>query len=75
MTLLIIKGKIIHLACRSWGSLDICSIYVELAEEYKHMDAVSDPPRRNILARHLREVIGLLEQRVSLTIPRHRFSC
>jgi len=39
------------------------SIYIELADEYKHMDAASDPPRRNILARHLREVIGLLEQR------------
>ena len=43
-----------------------CSVYVELADQYKVMDAVSDVPRRNMLARHLREVVDILEQKVSL---------
>lgn len=42
------------------------SVYVELADQYKVMDAVSDVPRRNMLARHLREVVDILEQKVSL---------
>ena len=41
------------------------SVYVELADQYKVMDAVSDVPRRNMLARHLREVVDILEQKVS----------
>ena len=28
------------------------------------MDAVSDVPRRNVLARHLKEVVDVLEQKV-----------
>ncbi|KAF9561056.1 hypothetical protein CPC08DRAFT_446461 [Agrocybe pediades] len=39
------------------------SIYVELADQYKVMDAASDVPRRNLLARHLREVVDVLEQK------------
>ncbi|KAF8158574.1 hypothetical protein B0H34DRAFT_464811 [Crassisporium funariophilum] len=39
------------------------SVYVELADQYKVMDAVSDVPRRNMLARHLREVVDILEQK------------
>lgn len=39
-------------------------MYVELADQYKVMDAVSDVYRRNILAQHLREVIDILEQKV-----------
>ena len=39
---------------------------MELADQYKDMDAVSDVPRRNMLARHLREVVDILEQKVSL---------
>ena len=38
---------------------------MELADQYKVMDAVSDVPRRNMLARHLREVVDILEQKVS----------
>ena len=38
---------------------------VELADQYKIMDAVSDVPRRNLLARHLREVVDILELKVS----------
>ncbi|KAF5369106.1 hypothetical protein D9615_010432 [Tricholomella constricta] len=38
-------------------------IYVELADQYKDMDPVSDVPRRNILAKHLREVVDILEQK------------
>ncbi|KAG6812112.1 hypothetical protein H0H92_004341 [Tricholoma furcatifolium] len=38
-------------------------IYVELAEQYKDMDPVSDVPRRNLLAQHLREVVDVLEQK------------
>jgi hypothetical protein len=43
------------------------SVYVELADQYKVMDAVSDVPRRNMLARHLREVVDILEQKVYAT--------
>ncbi|KAJ3715531.1 hypothetical protein C8R42DRAFT_681168 [Lentinula raphanica] len=39
------------------------SVYVELADQYKDMDPVSDVPRRNVLARHLREVVDILEQK------------
>ncbi|KAF8969022.1 hypothetical protein BDZ97DRAFT_1754952 [Flammula alnicola] len=39
------------------------SIYVELADQYKIMDAASDVPRRNTLAKHLREVVDILEQK------------
>ncbi|KAG5353911.1 hypothetical protein C0989_000154 [Termitomyces sp. Mn162] len=38
-------------------------VYVELAEQYKDMDPVSDVARRNLLAKHLREVIDVLEQK------------
>ncbi|KAJ7069924.1 hypothetical protein C8F01DRAFT_537008 [Mycena amicta] len=39
------------------------SIYVELADQYKEMDAASDVPKRNLLAKHLREVVDVLEQK------------
>ncbi|KAF7299131.1 AAA family ATPase [Mycena indigotica] len=39
------------------------SVYVELADQYKEMDAVSDVPKRNLLAKHLREVVDILEQK------------
>ncbi|KAF9049540.1 hypothetical protein BDZ89DRAFT_1242391 [Hymenopellis radicata] len=39
------------------------SVYVELADQYKVMDAVSDVPKRNLVARHLREVVDILEQK------------
>ncbi|KIY46586.1 hypothetical protein FISHEDRAFT_75505 [Fistulina hepatica ATCC 64428] len=39
------------------------SVYCELADQYKEMDAVSDVRRRNILAQHLREVVDILEQK------------
>lgn len=41
------------------------SIYVELADQYKDMDPVSNVVKRNVLADHLREVIDILEQKVS----------
>jgi len=40
-----------------------CSIYIELADQYKDMDPVSDVPKRNMLAQHLREVVDILEQK------------
>jgi hypothetical protein len=40
-------------------------MYVELADEYKILDAASNVPKRNTLAQHLREVIDILEQKVS----------
>jgi hypothetical protein len=40
------------------------SIYTELADQYKVMDAASNVVKRNVLAQHLREVIDVLEQRV-----------
>ncbi|KAL0960815.1 hypothetical protein HGRIS_005834 [Hohenbuehelia grisea] len=39
------------------------SIYIELADQYKVMDAVSNVPKRNLLAHHLREVVDILEQK------------
>ncbi|KAF7346150.1 AAA family ATPase [Mycena sanguinolenta] len=39
------------------------SVYCELADQYKEMDAVSDVPKRNMLAKHLREVVDILEQK------------
>ncbi|KAL0066156.1 hypothetical protein AAF712_006781 [Marasmius tenuissimus] len=38
-------------------------VYVELADEYKDMDPISDVPKRNLLAQHLREVVDILEQK------------
>ncbi|KAF9447291.1 hypothetical protein P691DRAFT_802613 [Macrolepiota fuliginosa MF-IS2] len=37
------------------------SIYVELADQYKEMDAASNVAKRNTLAKHLREVVDILE--------------
>lgn len=45
----------------------LSSIYVELADQYKEMDPVSDVPRRNMLAKHLREVVDVLERKVRLS--------
>lgn len=39
-------------------------IYIELAEQYALMDAASNVVKRNVLADHLREVIGILEEKV-----------
>lgn len=39
-------------------------IYVELSDQYKVMDAVSNVVKRNVVAEHLREVIDVLEQKV-----------
>ena len=40
-------------------------IYIELADQYKDIDPVSNVAKRNVLAEHLREVIDILEQKVS----------
>ena len=45
------------------------SIYVELADQYKDMDPVSNVVKRNVLADHLREVIDILEQKVGDSGP------
>ena len=37
---------------------------MELADQYKDMDPVSNVVKRNVLADHLREVIDILEQKV-----------
>ncbi|KAI0819182.1 hypothetical protein BC628DRAFT_1333636 [Trametes gibbosa] len=39
------------------------SIYIELADQYKDMDPVSNVVKRNVLADHLREVIDIMEQK------------
>jgi hypothetical protein len=44
----------------------VSSVYVELADQYKEMDPVSDVPRRNMLAKHLKEVVDILEQKVRI---------
>ncbi|KAI0785196.1 hypothetical protein C8Q75DRAFT_893963 [Abortiporus biennis] len=38
-------------------------IYTELAEQYRIIDAASNSVKRNVLARHLQDVIDLLEQK------------
>lgn len=48
-----------------------CSIYVELADQYKEIDAVSNVAKRNVLAEHLREVIDILEQKVHSSKASH----
>ena len=68
MILLIIKGMWHDRSQRWW----VCTeggganrIYTELADQYKIMDAASNVVKRNVLAQHLRDVIDVLEQRVS----------
>ncbi|KAJ8518105.1 hypothetical protein ONZ45_g4789 [Pleurotus djamor] len=39
------------------------SIYVELADQYKDMDPISNVRKRNMLAQHLREVVDVIEQK------------
>ncbi|KAF4569937.1 hypothetical protein EYR40_008916 [Pleurotus pulmonarius] len=39
------------------------SIYVELADQYKDMDPVSNVRKRNLLAQHLHEVVDTMEQK------------
>ena len=48
------------------------SVYCELADQYKDMDPVSDVARRNLLAKHLKEVVDILEEKVPswLLVPR-----
>ncbi len=50
------------------------SVYVELADQYKVMDATSDVRRRNMLAQHLREVVDILEQKVGCVLCQCCFS-
>ncbi|KAL5482601.1 hypothetical protein ACEPAI_9195 [Sanghuangporus weigelae] len=38
-------------------------IYIELADQYKIIDAASNVAKRNVLAEHLKEVISTLEQK------------
>jgi hypothetical protein len=62
--------RYIHLSA-VWGSALLTiwfSVYVELADQYKHMDAVSDVPKRNMLAKHLKEVVDILEQKVRFVL-------
>lgn len=39
-------------------------IYIELSDQYKEMDAISNVVKRNVVAQHLKEVIDVLEQKV-----------
>ncbi len=66
MTLPIIKGALSPADGAGLRlTLFLCySIYVELADQYKEIDAVSNVAKRNVLAEHLREVIDILEQKV-----------
>ena len=45
---------------QSW----VTRIYVELSDQYKEMDAISNVAKRNVVAQHLKEVIDVLEQKV-----------
>ncbi|TCD64523.1 hypothetical protein EIP91_003990 [Steccherinum ochraceum] len=39
------------------------AIYVELADQYKVIDAVSNVAKRNVLAQHVHEIVDILEQK------------
>jgi hypothetical protein len=39
------------------------SIYIELADQYKVIDATGNVAKRNILAEHLKDVINTVEQK------------
>ena len=56
----VLPKVIFHIADRTHCT----SVYVELADQYKDMDPVSDVPKRNFLAQHLRDVVDILEQKV-----------
>lgn len=45
----------------------MCSIYIELADQYKAIDATSNVAKRNVLAEHLQDVIRVLERKVRLS--------
>lgn len=57
-----------HHAHVYWRTYVLSSIYVELADQYKLMDAVSNVAKRNIVAGNLREVIDILEQKVKRSV-------
>lgn len=50
-------------------------MYVELAEQYKIVDAASDVAKRNLVAQHLREVIDIIEQKVSTSFSYLSVTC
>lgn len=66
MTLHITKGAFGCHVFRECSLLTFpsCSIYVELADQYKDMDPVSNVRKRNMLAQHLHEVVDTMEQKV-----------
>lgn len=75
MTSRITRGTPRFVDERCWAVLTWTgSIYVELADQYKDMDPVSNVVKRNVLADHLREVIDILEQKVRLFMPLVRMS-
>lgn len=43
--------------------LALNSIFIELAEQYKVLDACGNVAKRNVLAEHLKEIIDTLEQK------------
>ena len=47
-------------------------IYIELADQYKVIDPVTNVAKRNVLAEHLRDVIDILEQKVCARTSRAR---
>lgn len=66
MTLRITKGASGYHVSRKRSLLTFPSrsIYVELADQYKDMDPVSNVRKRNMLAQHLHEVVDTMEQKV-----------
>lgn len=64
MTLHITKGTFTTPRAYEDRLTTVGRIYVELADQYKVIDAASNVAKRNVLAEHLREVIDTLEQKV-----------
>lgn len=64
MTLLTTKGMCCSFVRVVTSTNITYRIYVELADQYKDIDPVSNVAKRNVLAEHLRDVIDILEQKV-----------
>lgn len=59
------KGYVLSWISPFDDSSDLLSrIYVELSDQYRELDAISNVVKRNVVAQHLKEVIDVLEQKV-----------
>jgi len=53
---------ILHEGCCVLVPVSLHGVCTKLADQHKVMDTVSNAPRRNLLARHIHEMVDILEQ-------------